>query len=229
MLAVLSFLMAWMGWQMIDRYNSLQSALVQLPNPPTITQNLWVPMMLMVVKLSLLLVAYTSGLAIAKERSQQTLWYLLINRSSDHALIWNKFKAQSGVLAFVLLHVLVMTALLQVGGAVDWLQVACGVLGMVLLLCWFTALGLLLSSHCQQAGTAVLLNAVVFVMLWILGGPGVGDEYGINWLVLMSPAHHLQWFMAAEVGLSSVLYFGLGSWVLLWLAGHQVTRLRRQL
>ena len=83
MLAVISFLMAWVAWKMVDRYNAIQSSLMQLPNPPTLTQHLWVPMMVMVAKLSLLLVAYSTGLAIAKERSQQNIWYLLINRRNE--------------------------------------------------------------------------------------------------------------------------------------------------
>lgn len=229
MLAVISFLMAWVAWQMVDRYNAIQSSLMQLPNPPTITQHLWVPMMLLVVKLSLLLVAYSTGLAIAKERSQQTIWYLLINHRNESSIIWAKFKAQMVLLIFVMLHVGVMTALLSMGGQLHWLQVASGLLGMLLLFLWFTALGLLLSCHCQNTGTAVLVNVVVFVMLWVVGGPGVGNEYGLNWLALISPAHHLQWLMAAEVGLSSLLYFVLGTGVFLWLAAQQIKHMRKQL
>jgi len=73
----------------------------------------------------------------------------------------------------------------------------------------------------------VLLNVVVFVMMWMLNGETLGENYGLNWLSLVSPVHHLQWFCAGEVSLSSLLYFIGGCWLFMWLTTAQFKRLKK--
>ncbi len=229
LLSVMSFMMAWLFWQMIDRYDSLQASFVNLPNPPTITQTLWVPFVLIAAKFLMLLVAMTAGFSFAQEKSQGTLWYLMINQHSHFHLVVAKFKAQLLILGFVLLQLVVVAWLLFTGGTVNWIQIVVGAFGLVLFTVWLIALGQLFSSHCQNTGTAVLLNVVVFILLWMLGGDVVSQDYGLNWLILISPAHHLRWFCAGEVGLSSLLYFVLGATTFMWLTALKLKQLRRTL
>ena len=93
-LAVLSFILAWLFWQMLDRYSQMQLSLQHLPNPPSVTDALWVPFVHSLAKLMLLLVAMTSGISFALERSQGTIAYLLMNRTSYFSVVLAKLIAQ---------------------------------------------------------------------------------------------------------------------------------------
>ena len=226
-LALLSFIVAWLFWQLLDRYSSLQVSLQSLPNPPSITDALWVPFVLILAKLLLLLIAMTAGLSLAQERAQKTLWYLLINRSNYAPVVIAKLMAQWPIFIWIWLQLAVVAALLATGGTINGWQMISGAIGISLLVFWLMALGQLISSYCQSTGTAVLLNVVVFVLLWMINGETVGEDYGLNWLSLVSPVHHLQWFCAGEVSLSSVLYFIGGAWLFMWLTKNQLKRLRK--
>lgn len=211
MLGLLSFLAAWMLWQMIDKYVALQANFAALPNPPNITQSLWAPFLLLFAKLMMLVVALTSSYAIAQERSQQTLWYLMINRQSFAAVVWQKLKAQWVIFCYLLVMLSVVALLLAQGGELNWLQVTISMLGLMLFVNWLICLGMMISAYCQTAVVAALLNIIVYLLFWLLGGESVEPGYGINWLQLVSPIHHLKWFFHGEISVSSLLYFLFGS------------------
>ncbi len=229
LLAIISFILAWLLWQMIDRYNSMQLSFQSLPNPPTITTALWLPFVMTFAQLLLLLVAMTAGYSFAMERSQRTLWYLLINRDSFMSVVVAKLKAQLWLLVFVMLHLLLAAWLLAAGGALDWWQVAFGAVGLVMLVFWLIALGQLLSSYCRSSGVAILINLVVFGLLWMLGSDPGSQGYGLNWLLLLSPLTHLKWLCEGQVAIASMLYFLAGAAVFMWLTAKQLGRLRRLL
>jgi len=226
-LSFVSFIIAWLTWQMLDHYVGLQSSFASLPSPPNITNQLWTPFVLTLAKMLLLIIALTTAKAFAQERAQHTLWYLLINKQVSSQVVWAKFKAQWLILLFVWLQLLLVAALLATGGELNWMQSIIGLIGISLFTLWFIALGLLISSHCQSTGTAVLLSVVLFVLLWIVGGESVGQEFGLNWLHLISPVHHLKWFCQGEVALSSLLYFIGGVGCFLTLTAEKLKVLRQ--
>ncbi len=226
-LSLVSFIVAWMVWQMLDRYVGLQSGFASLPSPPNITDSLWTSFILTLAKLLLLIIALTTAKAFAQERAEKTMWYLLINNQQYGQVVWTKFKAQWLILLFVWLQLLVVALLLATGGELNWLQSITGLVGISLFTLWFISLGMLISSYCQSTGTAVLLNAVVFVLLWIIGGEGVGQEFGINWLQLISPIHHLKWFCQGEIALSSLVYYVVGSLCFLVLTAQNLKALKQ--
>ncbi len=226
-LALLSFVLAWLFWQLLDRYIALQISLQALSNPPSITQALWVPFILTFAKLLMLLVALTSGFSIAQERSQKTLWYLLINRTNFTVVVTAKLKAQWPIFIWIWLQLAVVAGLLVIGGKVNGIQMLTGAIGLSLLVLWLIALGQLISSYCESTGTAVLLNVVVFVLLWMLNGEKLNQDYGLSWLSLVSPVHHLQWFCDGELSVSSLFYFMGGLLLFMKLTSMQLGRLRQ--
>ncbi len=228
-LSLLSFIAAWLFWQLLDRYTQLQLSLQTLPNPPTITDALWVPYILTSAKLLMLLIAMTAGFTIAQERSQKTIWYLLINRTNYWPVVIAKLKSQWPILIWAWLQMVVVAGLLLIGGKVNGWQMISGVIGLSLLIYWLMALGQLISSYCQSTGTAVLLNVVVFVLLWMMNGQSLAEDFGLNWLSLVSPIHHLQWFCAGEVSISSFIYFIGGGWLFMWLTVAKLKQLRKLL
>ena len=225
-LAILSFIGAWLFWQLLDRYSGMQLSLQALPNPPSVTQALWVPFILTMAKLLMLLIALTAGLSFAQERAQKTIWYLLINRTHFFGVVSAKLKAQWPIFIWIWLQLMVVAMLLSTGGEVNSTQMIIGGIGLFLFSLWLMALGQLISSYCESTGTAVLLNFVVFVLMWMLGGNVLDEGYGLNWLSLISPIHHLQWFADGEVSFSSLIYFVGGCGVFMCLTAMQIRRLK---
>lgn len=221
-LALMTFISFWFLWQMVDKYISLQANFAALPNPPNITTALWIPYLMLMAKLMMLIIAFTSSFTIAQEKGQQTLWYLLINRQSYGYVIAQKIKAQTVILWYVLMMLGVTLLLLSQGGELNWSLVIAGVIGLLLFVLWLIALGILISTFSQSSATAFLASVVAYTLLWMLGGEGVAQEYGVNWLHLLSPAHHLRWLTQGELSLSSMIYFVVGAWFFLALAAHKV-------
>ncbi len=226
LLAVVSFIHAWLFWQMLDRYFSLQSGFAAVPNPPTLTSHLLQPAVLTLGKLLLLVMAVTTSLGLAQERAQKTLWYLMLNQQKPGRTVWAKYRAQLLLLLFVWLHLLLLVLLLTSGGELHGQQVMLAALGLTLFCAWSLALGLYVSSLCNNTGMAVTLILLVFILLWFIGGEQLTADYGVNWLVLLSPATHLRWLCAGEVNLASLVYFVLGTGFWLWLAGQKLKKLK---
>ncbi|MCB1582067.1 MAG: ABC transporter permease subunit [Marinicella sp.] len=221
-LALMTFISYWLLWQMIDKYASLQANFAMLSNPPTVTNSLWVPYVLLLAKLMMLLVAYSSSFSFAQERGQHTLWYLLINRNSCVAVIAQKFIAQMVILLFVALLLVITVVLLSQGGELNALLVTTSMIGLFLYIIWLIAMGMMISVISQSSATAFLASVMIFTMFWMLGGESVAQEYGVNWLHLLSPAHHLRWFTQGELSLSSVIYFVIGTCLFFYLAADQL-------
>lgn len=226
-LAIISFVSAWLMWQMIDRYVSLQTSFSALPNPPNITSTLWQPFVMTLAQLMMLPVALTTGLSLAQERAQQTMWYLLINRSSTGTVIWQKYKAQLMIILFAWLMMIISVLLLSAGGNVSTVMIFTSALGMSLYLIWLLALGLMISAALQSTGTAVLMNLLVFILFWLIGYESNDQGFGLNWLLLLSPVHHLRWLCAGELSISSLIYFLGGAWVFLKIAALNLNAIKR--
>ena len=184
MMALLSFVAAWMCWQMLDRYLSLQSQLSQLPYPPAISQTLWQPMMLMLAKIMILLVAMVSASVMTRERSERTIFYLLLTQRSPWSVIRGKFLAAWVLLIYLWLHVLLIWALLETGGSLDGWQVFTGVTGISLTLMWMLALGMLIAVYNTSMAASALMTVLIVAGLWMLGASQYASEFGLSWLSL---------------------------------------------
>ena len=226
MMALLSFVSAWMCWQMLDRYLSLQSQLSQLPYPPAISQTLWQPMLLMLVKIMMLLVALVSASVMTRERSEQTTFYLILSKRSPQSVMMGKFLATWVLLLYLWLHIILIWALLETGGSLNGWQVFTGVTGISLTLIWMLALGMLIAVHNSSMAASALMTVLVLAGLWMLGAGSYSSEFGLSWLSLWSPAHHFKWLLSAELSVSSLVYFVGGAWLFLFLTNRKLLRLR---
>lgn len=221
-LALLMFSCSWLFWLMVDRYTQLQSAFVSMAQPPSVTDHLLVPFFKTMAQVSMLLIAVVSGMAIAQERSQGT-WIHVFKQ--PNRLVVNKWLASWSVSGFLLVTLglawLCLDGASQLHQPVIWLAA----LALILLLSWLKALGLYLSSMSSQSGMAILMSLVVFTLLWMLGQNQSVAEYGVNWLVLLSPLKHFDWLAGGQLSVASLIYFLLGTLVFLRLAAWQVAGL----
>ncbi|MCX7543792.1 ABC transporter permease [Marinicella gelatinilytica] len=229
-LSLLAFVVSWLFLHMLDRYMALQPELLKLSVPPNITEALLLPLSQNLMTVMLLVVAVTAGGSVAQERQEGTLDYLwrIPAKPWFHLPIMAKFKSHLWLTVFPLLMLFAVAALLTLGGDVDWLLVSAMGLALLLGCAWLIALALWLSSLANQAGFAVLLTLVVFILMWVIGGQSALDEYGINWLNLLLPEQHLNWLSQGKINLSSLLYFVGGTTLFLLMAQLQINNLKRQ-
>lgn len=229
-LALLGFVISWLFLHMLDRYLALQPELLKLSVPPDMTEALLLPLGQNLIKMMLLVVAVTAGGSVAQERQEDTLYYMLrIPVTPWYRLpIVQKFKSHLWLTIFPLLTIVAVATLLMMGGTVDWLMV-CALLLAVLLCCaWLIALALWLSTMTNQSGFAVLMTLVVFMVMWVVGGQPVLDQYGVNWLNLILPEQHFNWLSRGHINLSSIIYFCAGTGLFLWLAQRKINQLKWQ-
>lgn len=229
-LSVLAFVVSWLFLHMLDRYMALQPELLKLSAPPDVTTALLQPLSQTLIKVMLLVVAVTAGNAIAQERQEGTLNYVLRanhNRLSRLPIV-AKFISHLWLIVFPLLLLALVAGLLSMAAEVDWLLVFSMMLAMVLCCVWLIALALWLSSLSNQSGFAVLMTLVVFIALWVMGGQSVLDEYGINWLNVILPKQHVNWLSQGQINLSSIIYFIGGTGFFLWQAQQQIQRIKWQ-
>lgn len=230
-MAALAFLISWLFLHMLDRYLALQPELLKLSAPPNLTDALLLPLSHNLVKVLLLLVSVTAGTAVAEERQSGTVTMLLRaqRRHWYQSVVMCKFRSHLWLLLFPVLILLVVAVMLSLGGVINWWQVGVMLLGWLLFGSWLIAVALWLSSLTRQTGFAVLLCLVVLSGLWVVGGQAVFDEYGINWLNLMLPEHHLNGLFNSHLNISSVLYFIGGAALFLYWSQANIHRLRHQL
>ncbi|MCW8870548.1 MAG: hypothetical protein OQK49_07570 [Proteobacteria bacterium] len=229
-LAALSFVVSWLFLHMLDRYLALQPELLQLSVPPDMAEALLTPLSQNLIKVMLLVVAVTAGNSVAQERQEGTLDYILRvpARHWFNVAIIDKFKSHMWLVVFPVLMIIIVAGLLDLGAEVNWFMVLALILAMVLCCGWLISLALWLSSLSNQSGFAVLLTLVVFMVLWVIGGQPVLDDYGINWLNLVLPEQHFNWLSQGQINLSSLLYFIGGSGLFLWLAHCQIEHVKWQ-
>ncbi|WP_154224468.1 hypothetical protein [Marinicella rhabdoformis] len=221
-LALLMFSCSWLFWLMVDRYTQLQSAFIAMAQPPSVTDHLLVPFFKTMAQVSMLLVAVISGMAIAQERSQGT-WIQVFKQ--PNRMVVNKWLASWSVSGFLLLTLLLAWLCLDGASQLHQPVIGLALLALILLLSWLKALGLYLSSLSSQSGMAILLSLVVFTLLWMLGQNQSVAEFGVNWLVLLSPLKHFDWLSGGQLSVASLIYFLLGTLVFLRLAAWQVAAL----
>lgn len=223
LLAVLAFCCAWIFWQMIDRYVTLQDDFTSLSVTPFAAEVLWQPFLLSLTKVAMILLAMSAGRAIAEERAEGSLWYV---QSRPMSLLWQKWLAQWSVSLMLLLLAGLAAWTLNSGVRLLWPQIVLGVLALILLLAWLKALGILLSCYSKQSGGAILLCLVVFSVLWLLGDGSVADDFGANWIALFSPQKHFAWLLKGDWRWVSIWYFIGGTCLFMYLSYRRILGLR---
>ena len=229
-LAIFSLIAAWIFWILMDGYVQSQTRFSQLPNPPSVTEVVFLSFLKTLAILMIFVVAIISSLAFAAEKRNGTLALLLQNRRGDWHTIGSKYVALLLQLTLFLTPLVLVLVTLNLATELHQQQVFTAMLGLILMVMWMAAFGLWFSLLVSNTAAAVLLSFLVFASLWVIGQTAVSAaEWGKNWLVVLSPAYHLQQFHQAQLPLASLWYFLGGAGVGLWLARYTLNQQRSQL
>ncbi|MGA1467262.1 MAG: ABC transporter permease subunit [Phycisphaerales bacterium] len=166
----------------------------------------------------------------AEEKRQGTLEVLCTSPIGEGSIVLGKFLACVVVLAIVLLPAAVLAIPLELFGAPDFGELACGLLGLLLVGSMVASLGILASALSSSQVLAYLgamfpwLALVVAVKLlpaWL--GPASNA-----WLEPLDPLRRLDAFVIGLLDSANVAYFLAGSVLFLSLAALALSRGRRR-
>ena len=221
-LAVEQLILAYFFLIGLDNYVALQPRLAAVAGAPGVTDLVAAPLFGNASIFLLFAVPMMTMRLVSEERRAQTLTLLFSAPVSMSEIVLGKFL---GVVAFFLILVgliAVMPLSLLVGGGLDFGMLASGVLGMVLLVASFIAVGLFMSSLTAQPTIAAVSTFGVLLLLWIIDWAGSSRvaELG-SVLSYLSMLRHYEPLLKGMFNTSDVVYY------LLFIATFLILTIRR--
>ncbi len=162
----------------------------------------------------------------AEERRGNTLEMLLTFPMRAHELVLGKFIAALGFYLVALAGTLTLPIMLAALGRPDFGAIMGGYFGAILIGAFFLAAGLFVSGFLRDQITAFILGMLICFSLYFAGTEFVSASIdgwvpGLGTLVrqFAGAARHFDAFAKGVIDTRDVLYFALGTALLLWLNG----------
>ena len=184
-LTFLQLILAFGFLKRLDDFMLIQPQLIQMPNPPGITELVVAPVFATTAIVLLFAVPLLAMRLIAEERRNQTMVLLISAPLSMTEIVLGKFV---GLMAFLLLIIGVTTLMplsLLLGGGLDFGLLASLVIGSALLAACFAAVGLYASCLTAQPLAAAMI-AFSLLLGMLLAGETAAD--GLRGRDLQVPA-----------------------------------------
>ncbi|MCE9641025.1 MAG: ABC transporter permease [Betaproteobacteria bacterium] len=183
MLTFVQIMLAFGFLKRIDDFMAFQPRLVQLPNPPGITELVAAPVFATLAIIFLFAIPLLAMRLIAEERRNQTLVLLLSAPISMTEIALGKFL---GLMTFLWLLVglaALMPLSLLLGGRLDFGLLASIILGLSLLAACFAAVSLYASSVTAQPFVAAIIAFGLLLGMLLAGETAADGLRGRGWTV----------------------------------------------
>jgi ABC-2 type transport system permease protein len=203
-LAVVEFILAWMFLQHVESFLAIQSQLLGMAGDYGVTEVVATPLLGNAAVVLLLVVPLVSMRLVTEERRNKTLPLLFSAPLSMTEIVLGKYL---GLYAFLLMQLLLITLMplsLLTGGGLDFGLLASGVLGLVLLLGGFAAVGLFMSTLTQHQTVAAVSTFGVLLFFWLLDWARTGNGGGA--LPYLSLLNHTEPFLKGVFDTRDVVY-----------------------
>jgi ABC-2 type transport system permease protein len=214
-LAALQFIFAWFFLNSLQAFLDIQPQLAQLANAPGVTTIIGAPLFNMVALLLMMLVPMFTMRLIAEERRNQTLSLLLSSPLSIRQIVFGKFFGLMIFLSLMVASIPLMIYSLAVGTHLDHGLLLSNILGLLLLIASYVALGLYVSTLTTQPIIAAIGALAVLVGLWLADIAATTENSPWH---LISPLHHFQSFSTGLLDSGDAIFFLLFTSVFLLLA-----------
>lgn len=206
-LAVVSFIMAWIFLLQVDQFMVLQPRLAAYPAAPGVTDLVAAPLYNSAAIILLLVVPLMSMRLVAEERRSGTLTLLRSAPVSVTDIVLGKYLGLLGFLGVLLALVALMPLSLGVGTTLDYGKWAAGALGLGLLLAAFGAAGLFMSTLTRQPVIAAVSSFGLLLMLWLIDLAGHGDSAATGASQYLSMLTHYQALLKGTFNSGDVVYY----------------------
>ena len=144
----------------------------------------------------------------SEEKRSGTIELLLTAPLTDVQIIMGKFLGAMALYAAMLAVTLVHLGVLFAFGTPEWIPIATGYLGLLLMGGCFISVGLLISSFTRNQIVALMATFAVFLLLWVINwaGPLTGPRTSAV-LDYLSITSHLDDFTRGVVDTKHVVYY----------------------
>jgi ABC-2 type transport system permease protein len=144
----------------------------------------------------------------SEEKRSGTIELLLTSPLTDVDIIMGKFLGAMALYAAMLAVTLVHVGVLFAFGTPEWIPIATGYLGLLLMGGCFISIGLLISSFTRNQIVAVMATFAVFLLLWVINwaGPLTGPTTQAV-LEYLSITSHLDDFTRGIIDTKHVVYY----------------------
>ena len=173
-LTVLQFVLGYVFLKRLDDFLQIQPQLIQLASPPGVTEMVAGPTFALAAIVLLFAVPLLAMRAIAEERRNQTMVFLMSAPVSVTDIVLGKFCGLLAFLALIIALVTLMPLSLAATTQLDYGLIGCVVLGLLLLAANFAAVGLYVSSLTAYP-VAAALGAFAALLAMMLMGDSLGD------------------------------------------------------
>jgi ABC-2 type transport system permease protein len=207
-LAVVQLILAYLFLSQLDGYMQVQSQLLGMSGAPGVTEIVVAPVFGNATIILLLVVPLLTMRLVSEERRSQTLSLLLSAPLSMSEIVIGKFFGVMGFLLIMVAMIMLMPLSLLLGGTLDFGVLASAVLGLMLLLACFAAVGLFMSTLTDQPTVAAISSFGVLLMLWIIDWAGSNDAGHVSELfAYLSILRHFESLLRGVFDSSDVIYY----------------------
>lgn len=167
-LGALQLVLAWLFLNQVDAFINVQGQLLQLANPPGVTEMVVAPLFGATAMILLVITPILAMRLIAEERRNHTLPLLLSAPLSLGAIVMGKFLALWLFLCLLIALAAAMALALLAGGPLDIGLLLVSLAGLTLLAACLAALGLYFSSLTAHPALAAISGMAASLGLWLL-------------------------------------------------------------
>ena len=218
-LAILTFIIAYIFISQIDAFIVVQPQLAQIANAPGITEIIVAPLFSGVAIVLMMATPLLSMRLISEERRNRTLTLLLSAPLSMTEIILGKFLGLLIFLTALIALAALMALSLYAGGKLDIGLLAGNALGMLLLAACFGALGLYISCLTAQPVIAAMGSLGALLGLWIINLAATEPGSALHYFSLLK---HFESFNRGLINTSDIAFYLLFISLFLALAIHRL-------
>jgi ABC-2 type transport system permease protein len=204
LLALIQAVSAWVFLVRLDAFLEIQPQLLQIANPPGITEVIISPVFMIAAVLLLMITPLLSMRLLAEERRNHTLTLLISAPVSIADIVLGKFLSLVLFFSAAIILVMVLCFSLRTGGVLDFGLLLSNTLGLFLLTACFSALGLYVSSLTAQPVIAAAGSLGVLLGLWLID---LASDTTAGWLQYFSLLKHFGYFNQGLIDTFTMAYF----------------------
>jgi ABC-2 type transport system permease protein len=227
-LAVIQIILAYMFLAQIDWFLMMQPRMASMEDAPGVTDLIVAPLFGNAGVILLLVTPLLTMRLISEERRNRTLSLLFTAPVSMTEIVLGKYLGVFGFLMIMVVMIALMPLSLLAGGGLDGGKLAACVLGLVLLLGGFAALGLYISALANQPTVAAVSTFGALLLLWIVDWSGNAVQSASGALEYVSMLRHYESLLKGLVNTSDLIYFLLFIATFLVLSVHRLDNDRLQ-
>ena len=206
LLALVQLVLGWVFMGRLDAFLEVQSQLVQIANPPGVTEIIVAPIFAMAAAVLLMATPPLTMRLIAEERRNHTMTLLTSAPISMTDIVLGKFLGLMIFFCGVIFLVMVLSLSLLMGGTLDIGLLLSNAVGLLLICACFAALGLYISSLTAQPAVAAAGTLGILLGLWVMD---IAADDGGSIMRTLSLLKHYESFNRGLIDTFDLAYFSL--------------------